>query len=58
MYDMYSQNVRLSMYDTKGNEHHICIVHNLLDYQEPYQHMQLKVKKQYSISSNIYKTCI
>ena len=55
---MYSRNVRLSMYDTKGNKDHICIIDNLPDCEQPYQHIQLNGKKQYSISLSIYKTYI
>ena len=33
------------MYDTKGNEHHICILDNLPDYGQPHLHIHLKVKK-------------
>ena len=58
MYEMYSRNVRLSMYDTKENKDHICIIDNLPDCEQPYQHIQLKGKKQYSISLSIYKTYI
>ena len=59
MYEMCSRNVRLSLYNTKGNKHHIGIVDTLFDYQQPHQHVHLNGKKRYySVSSNIYKTCI
>ena len=33
------------MYDTEGNEHHICIADKLLDYRQLYLHIHLKQKK-------------
>ena len=41
------------MYDTQGNEHRICILDNLLDYQQSHLHIRLKGKKPVLKSSNL-----
>ena len=41
-----SWNAWLSMYDTKGNKHHLCIRDILFNYRQVHHHIHLKEKKQ------------